>query len=55
MSARDLKQINPDLFKEVYNLGIKAEKRRRYNIRRQEDIRAAAQAVIHQGRNEDLF
>jgi hypothetical protein len=51
MSAKQLKQINPELFSEVYSLGIKAEKRRLYNIRRQAEIRETVRIALH-GRRE---
>jgi hypothetical protein len=54
MSAKQLKKIDPELFNEVYDLGIKAEKRRLYNIRRLAEIRETVRFAIH-GRTYNPF
>jgi hypothetical protein len=55
MSAKQLKQINPDLFREVYDLGIKAEKRRLYNISRQAEIRETVRIALRGQRGFNPF
>lgn len=54
MSAKQLKKIDPELFNEVYDLGIKAEKRRLYRIRRLSEIRETVRFAIH-GRTYNPF
>ena len=45
MSVQELKKRNPSLFQEVYNRGIKAEKRRMANERFKAEIRAAVRTL----------
>lgn len=51
MSATQFKKIAPDLFNEIYDLGIKAERRRRYEAKRNAEIKERVRIAPY-GRTE---
>jgi hypothetical protein len=53
MSVQDLKQQYPNLFKEVYDRGVRAEKRRDARLRMEAEIRESIQMLNRQA--SDLF
>lgn len=51
MSVQDLKQQYPNLFKEIYDRGIRAEKRRDARLRMEAEIRQSIQILNRQASN----
>jgi hypothetical protein len=54
MSVQDLKEQYPNLFKEIYDRGIRAEKRRDARFRMEAEIRESIQMLNRQASDSAL-